>query len=459
MNIPEELVKENLDPFAESSVIEFLTSGTFLLSMAVFVGAWALGLATVPFRTSLLQIDAGALWSTVIIVFLGATIFAAFPLVIYASFIQRERRYALGDTLAELQHHGWMKLVGDMTQRYSEAFRPERYAVPLFLATLTAVVGSILVVFSNGFAVIESLATVGKITSVLAQISLAHPVAFGFLGAYFFSLQYLLRRYLARDLTPAVYMHLVVRTWIVMILTFVYTTIRNPVTGDGVPVWARDVVLVSFVGGVIPNIIWQSLRNRALLVLGNVGNGETLEMPFGKIQGLNNWQQARLLEAGVENAQNLAMADVVELMVTTRLGAVCLLDWIDQAMLYIHVGDEIEQYRSQGIRTASAYVLSFSASESNVLDNRGDAKPTTSGIGTSPDGSADPTVISTVISITNHPNFHRLRQLREAAKLQVAREYPQGVEHLASREDKGVDELPAHGTRGAASSANKEEDE
>ena len=459
MNIPEELVKENPDPFAESSVIEFLTSGTFLLSMAVFAGAWALGLATVPFRTSLLQIDAGALWSTVIIVFLGATIFAAFPLVIYASFIQRERRYALGDTLAELQHHGWMTLVGDMTQRYSEAFRPERYAVPLFLATLTAVVGSILVVFSNGFAVIESLATVGKITSVLAQISLAHPVAFGFLGAYFFSLQYLLRRYLARDLTPAVYMHLVVRTWIVMILTFVYTTIRNPVTGDGVPVWARDVVLVSFVGGVIPNIIWQSLRNRALLVLGNVGNGEALEMPFGKIQGLNNWQQARLLEAGVENAQNLAMADVVELMVTTRLGAVCLLDWIDQAMLYIHVGDEIEQYRSQGIRTASAYVLSFSGSESEVQGDRRDATPATSGITTSPRGTADPKIINTLIAITNHPNFHRVHQLREAAKFHVAREYTDGVENIAPDGVQEVANRAESGAPGAMSNMNNEEDE
>ena len=48
--------------------------------------------------------------------------------------------------------------------------------------------------------------------------------------------------------------------------------------------------------------------------------------------------------------------------------------------------------------------------------------PGTPVFSTNPDGSADPKVISTVIAITNHPNFHRVQQLRELAKLQVARE-------------------------------------
>lgn len=426
-NPPEQLVNEHPDLFGEASVRVFITSRTFLLSIMVIVGAWVLGLAIVPFQGRLAPIDAGTVWSTVFIVYLGATIFAAFPLAVYSAFIQRERRQALGDTLAELQHYGWTTLlVDDVTRRYSEAFRPERFTVPLFLATLTAAVGSVLVVFSDGFAVIEKLATVGTISSVLIQISQAHPVAFGFLGAYFFSLQYLLRRYLARDLPPGVYMHLVVRTWIAMILTFVYATIRGPVSDTGVPVWATDVVVVSFVGGVIPNIIWQNLRNRALLLLGKVGHEESNEMPFGKIQGLNTWQQARLLEAGVENAQNLAMADVVELIVATRLGAVRLLDWIDQSMLYVHVGDEIEQYRAQGIRTASALVLSFCGPESNWHQNWSEPTPGTPVFRTNPDGSADPTVISRVLSIINHPNFHRVRQLREMAKFQVAEEDTNG---------------------------------
>ncbi len=184
LNVPEELLGEHPDLFGEASVREFITSRTFLLSILVFVGAWVLGLLIIPFQGRLSQIDAGTLWSTTIIVYLGATIFAAFPLMIYAPFIQRERRHALGDTLAELQHYGWTTLlVDDVTRRYSEAFRPERFTVPLFLATLTAAVGSILVVFSDGYAVVEKLATVGTISSVLIQISQAHPVALGLLGA------------------------------------------------------------------------------------------------------------------------------------------------------------------------------------------------------------------------------------------------------------------------------------
>ncbi|MCZ6790045.1 MAG: hypothetical protein O7D33_08975 [Chloroflexi bacterium] len=420
-NVPEELLSEHPHLFAEASARALITSPAFLLSIMVIVGAWGLGLAIIPFQGRLTQIDAGTLWSTTFIVYLGVTIFAAFPLIVYSAFIQRERLHALGDTLAELEHHGWQTLVGDVIRRYGEAFRPERFTVPLFLATLTAALGSVLVVFSDGFAVIERLATEGTISSVLVQISQAHPVAFGFLGAYFFSLQYLLRRYLARDLSPGVYMHLVVRTWIVLILTFVYATIRTPVIDTGAPVWSTDVVVVSFVGGVIPNVIWQALRSRALLLLGTASDDRSNEMPFGKIQGLNTWQQARLLEAGVENAQNLAMADVVELMVGTRLGAVRLLDWIDQSMLYVHVGDEIDQYRREGVRTASALVLSFCGPEPTNRD-WSDPAPVTPVFRTNPDGSADPKVISNVIAITNHPNFHRVQQLRELAKLQVARE-------------------------------------
>lgn len=65
--------------------------GTFLLSMAVIVASWILGLAIVPFQGGLAQIDAGTVWSTTFMVYLGVTIFAAFPLIIYAAFIQRER--------------------------------------------------------------------------------------------------------------------------------------------------------------------------------------------------------------------------------------------------------------------------------------------------------------------------------------------------------------------------------
>ncbi len=42
--------------------------------------------------------------------------------------------------------------------------------MPLFLATLTAAVGSILVVFSDGYAVIEKLATVGTPFGVIVAV-------------------------------------------------------------------------------------------------------------------------------------------------------------------------------------------------------------------------------------------------------------------------------------------------
>ncbi len=77
-NLPEQLVDEHPDLFGEASARVFIMSRTFLLSIGVFVGAWVLGLAIVPFQGGLTEIDAGTLWSTTFIVYLGVTIFAAF---------------------------------------------------------------------------------------------------------------------------------------------------------------------------------------------------------------------------------------------------------------------------------------------------------------------------------------------------------------------------------------------
>jgi hypothetical protein len=45
-----------------------------------------------------------------------------------------------------------------------------------------------------------------------------------------------------------------------------------------------------------------------------------------------------LAEEGVNNVEALAHADIVDLMSSTRIGAAQLVDWTDQAILYLRVG-------------------------------------------------------------------------------------------------------------------------
>jgi hypothetical protein len=47
---------------------------------------------------------------------------------------------------------------------------------------------------------------------------------------------------------------------------------------------------------------------------------------------------ARLYDEGVNNVQGLAHADVVELMLQTRIPVPRILDWVDQAILSLHAG-------------------------------------------------------------------------------------------------------------------------
>ena len=114
------------------------------------------------------------------------------------------------------------------------------------------------------------------------------------------------------------------------------------------------------------------------------------------------------------------MADVIELMVNTRLGALHLLDWMDQALLYVHVGEQIDEYRDKkGIRTASAFVLSFFGPDNRWTGSWADPRPETPIFRVGTSGTAEANVIAWAIAIGQHPNFQRIERLRRLAKEQI----------------------------------------
>ena len=60
--------------------------------------------------------------------------------------------------------------------------------------------------------------------------------------------------------------------------------------------------------------------------------------PLTNLEGIDLYDRARLLDEGVSNVEGLAHHDLIELMLQTRIPAPRLVDWIDQAILYLHVG-------------------------------------------------------------------------------------------------------------------------
>jgi hypothetical protein len=163
------------------------------------------------------------------------------------------------------------------------------------------------------------------------------PVTAAFLGAYFFSLQMLFRRYVRRDLRGSAYVSVVMRVILAVVGTWVLTEI---LLGAG----ARDddwrLVLLGFAVGVFPKVAWQIVQSLFAKAFRWTLPSMQAEPALSEIDGLTVWHEARLEEEDIENVPNMATADLVELMVSTRFPPDRIVDWVDQAILLTHLGPE-----------------------------------------------------------------------------------------------------------------------
>ena len=63
--------------------------------------------------------------------------------------------------------------------------------------------------------------------------------------------------------------------------------------------------------------------------------------PLTDLEGIDLYDRTRLAEEGINNIEGLAHADIVDLMSSTRISAAQLVDWTDQAILYLRVGGDL----------------------------------------------------------------------------------------------------------------------
>ena len=204
------------------------------------------------------------------------------------------------------------------------------------------------------------------------------PVHFAFIGAYFFSMQLLFRRYVRRDLRPSAYVAVALRIILAVISTWIavaavssmfdrFTTTPLSTTA------ANQLLVLGFVIGVFPRVLWQLIRGAVKTFGGSVLRVPSLqtELPISQLDGLTVWHESRLEEEDIENVPNMATADVVDMLLNTRFPPDRIVDWVDQAILYTHLGPSKvggrsdprrEALRSQGIRTASALIEAYNRS-------------------------------------------------------------------------------------------------
>jgi hypothetical protein len=181
---------------------------------------------------------------------------------------------------------------------------------------------------------------------------------YGFLGAYAFILLNLSRRYFREDLKSAAYVSATTR------ILFASTLIvaADAAGFDGL-VSDGQANFIAFFIGFFPRAGFTWLRT--LLPSRLKASVPQLESdyPLRHLEGLNVWYESRLIEEGIESIQNLCSANLVDLLLKTRIPVVRVIDWLDQAFLYLHLPKNpkrnedpppsLVELRGLGIRTAT----------------------------------------------------------------------------------------------------------
>lgn len=171
-----------------------------------------------------------------------------------------------------------------------------------------------------------------------------------FLGAYLFAIQELIRRYNTSDLQPQVYGSIFVRMVVAIGIMAVAAAVLGNTASKN-----QLAVVVAFLIGTFPQRGMDWLRDKAKDIFDTRQKESTIR-PLTNIIGINPWHEARLRELGIDDAQNLATVDIRRLLFNTVFDTGELVHWIDQAILYVKVGDQIENLRLKKITTFSEFL-------------------------------------------------------------------------------------------------------
>ena len=242
----------------------------------------------------------------------------------------------------------------------AQAFGSSEYAVSLGVLTIfTATLWYHFFYPGAAMGLAQLIAAGGDIEAFSSYlIERARPITFGFLGAYLYIAQMLMRRFFAADLNPQAYVNAFVRLVTVFIvsvmLELLVGTSTNPTTIRGVELNTLLTGL-AFTAGIFPFVVLHWMLRHFTAHVRGLSTPELLGRDsLTLLEGINSWHEGRLLEEKIEGIQNLATASLDDLIIHTNFSPQQLVDWVDQALLYLHTTEQWRPaFRAVGIRTAS----------------------------------------------------------------------------------------------------------
>lgn len=181
------------------------------------------------------------------------------------------------------------------------------------------------------------------------------PLLYAFVGVFLFNLGTMVRRLYLADITEQVFWAGVNRLLLSMGLALVLMK-------SGAQNWGAGFY---FTIGFMANIVLDWLLEGSLKLL-NITKPKQDDLPLQMVRGINIWKEYRLEEEGIENVQNMATADAVDLAVRTHYSARTLIDWIDQAIVLARLTHEqVQAMTSQAIAISAVELAAAAPANSN----------------------------------------------------------------------------------------------
>lgn len=226
------------------------------------------------------------------------------------------------------------------------------FALHIILAIATAFIGT--VIFTLPHFQPEAATTFVLSTEVLRAIGL------GFLGAWLFSGQLVFRRFATYDLQPYVYLYCTLSMIAGMALNYaifeaLYVTTQGQAVESISDLGSALLDVLSLAIGFFPLLAIQWLTRIIYTAMRQpLRRSDVLRLDL--IDGISTLHEVRLRDYGIDNIQNLAAVQIPHLLINTRFSAQQVIDWIDQALLYLHLEEtEIDGFRRAKIRTVTDF--------------------------------------------------------------------------------------------------------
>jgi hypothetical protein len=178
------------------------------------------------------------------------------------------------------------------------------------------------------------------------DISTLLVVSYAYLGWYIWSVSTMFGRLVTMEFVPGTLYAIMSR----LVLSIVIAAVLYQMSAV-LPESLQNAEALGFFAGVFPAALLSYVQRGLKKMIQS--SAESEEIPLDMIQGISPWRMFRLHDAGLDDCENLAAANPVELWDVTNLSLLEIIDWVGQAQLAVLLqGELFLKLRKTGMRTS-----------------------------------------------------------------------------------------------------------